>query len=149
MRNRQAGEMVAAYQRAVDRLKKAGIQPKMHILDNEISAEFKEAIKANGMSYQLVPPNDHRRNVAEKAIQVFKDHFISVLCGTAENFPMQLWDQLLPHAELQFSLLRKSRVDSTKSAFEVLYSKKHDYNANPWAPLGCAVQVHVTTNRCP
>lgn len=33
-------------------------------------------------------------------------------------------------------------MDSTKSAFEVLYGK-HDYNANPWAPLGCAVQVHV------
>ena len=143
LRNRQAGEMVAAYQRAVDRMKKAGIQPKIHILDNEISAEFKNAIEANGMSYQLVPPNDHRRNIAEKAIQVFKDHFISVLCGTAENFPMQLWDQLLPHAELQLSLLRKSRVDSTKSAYEVMYGKNHDYNANPWAPLGCAVQVHV------
>ena len=95
------------------------------------------------MPYQLVPPNDHRRNVAEKAIQIFKDHFIAVLCGTTENFPMQLWDQLLPRAEQQLSLLQKSRVDSTKSAFEVLYGKKHNCNANLWAPLGCAVQVHV------
>ena len=142
MRNRTSGEMVAAYQRAIARLKKAGIEPKMHVLDNEISADFKTAIATNGMKYQLVPPNDHRRNIAEKAIQIFKDHFISVLCGTAEDFPMQLWDQILPHAEQQLSLLRQSRVDSTKSAFEVIYGK-HDYNANPWAPLGCAVQVHV------
>ena len=99
MRNRQAAEMVNAYQRAVDRMKKAGIEPKMHILDNEISAEFKQAISDNGMQYQLVPPNDHRRNIAEKAIQIFKDHFIAVLCGTDESFPMQLWDQVLPHAE--------------------------------------------------
>ena len=92
----------------------------MHILDNEISAEFKKAIETNGMKYQLVPPNNHRRNVAEKAIQIFKDHLISVLCGTAEDFPMQLWDQILPHAEQQLSLLQQSRVDSIKSAFEVL-----------------------------
>ena len=142
MRNRQAAEMVAAYQRAVDRMKKAGIEPKMHILDNEISAEFKQAISDNGMRYQLVPPNDHRRNIAEKAIQIFKDHFIAVLCGTDENFPMQLWDQVLPHAECQLSLLRKSRVDDSKSAYEVLYGK-HDYNAKPWAPLGCAVEMHI------
>ena len=54
----------------------------MHILDNGISAEYKDTIAKNQMKFQLVPPHDHRRNIAEKAIQVFKDHFISVLCGT-------------------------------------------------------------------
>ena len=43
------------------------------------------------MEYQLVPPNDHRRNVAEKAIQVFKDCFVSVSCGTDDKFLMKLW----------------------------------------------------------
>ena len=89
MRNRTSGEMVATYQILVDRLKEDGFEPKLHILDNEISQEFKNAIKANQMKFQLVPPNDHRRNIAEKAIQVFKDHFISVLCGTDITFPMQ------------------------------------------------------------
>ena len=51
MRDRTAGEMVAAYQKSVDRLKKAGMEPKMHILDNEISREFKEAIENNNMKY--------------------------------------------------------------------------------------------------
>jgi len=143
MRDRTAGEMVAAYQKSIDRLKKAGMEPKMHILDNEISREFKEAIENNNMKYQLVPPNDHRHNVAEKAIQTFKDHFVGVLCGTGENFPMQLWCQILRPAEAQLNLLRKSRVDPTKSAYEVLYGKVHDYNANPWAPLGSPVQIHV------
>jgi hypothetical protein len=31
------------------------------------------------MTYQLVPPQDHQRNLAEKAIQTFKAHFISIL----------------------------------------------------------------------
>ena len=146
LRNRTSGEMVATYQSMVDRLHERNIQPKLHVLDNEISQEFKNAIKANQMKFQLVPPNDHRRNVAEKAIQVFKDHFISVLCGTDVSFPMQLWCQILRQAEHQLNLLRKSRVDPSKSAFEILYGK-HDYNAHLFAPLGSAVELHVTPNK--
>ena len=95
MKNRTAGEMVRAYQLLIDRLNEKGICPTKHILDNECSAEFKEAIKANHMTYQLVPPNDHRRNVAKKGFQTFKDHFVAVLCGTDETFPLQLWCQIL------------------------------------------------------
>jgi hypothetical protein len=65
----------------------------MHILDNECSAEFKERIKSNNMQYQLVPPHDHRRNIAEKAIQVFKAHFISILCGADKSFPPSFMGQ--------------------------------------------------------
>ena len=144
--NRTSGEMVATYQSLVDRLRDSKIEPKMHILDNEISQEFKNAIKANQMKFQLVPPNDHRRNIAEKAIQVFKDHFIAVLCGTDVSFPMQLWCQILRQAEHQLNLLRKSRVDPSKSAFEILHGK-HDYNAHPFAPLGSAVELHVMPSK--
>ena len=82
----------------------------MHILDNKISQEFKNAIKANQMKFQLVPPNDHRRNVAKKAIQVFKDHFISVLCGTDVSFPMQMWYQILCQAESIPSLAQPKKA---------------------------------------
>ena len=143
MRNRTSGKMVQAYQKLVDRLKLHGFKPNMHILDNECSAEFKQTIIENGMKYQLVPPHDHRRNIAEKAIQVFKDHFVTVLCGTAEKFPMGLWCRILRQAEHQLNLLRKSRVDATKSSYEVLYGK-HDYNANPYAILGSAVEASLT-----
>jgi hypothetical protein len=81
MKNQTSGEMIRAYQVLVNQLKSAGVTPKMHILNNECSAEFKERIKLNNIFYQLVPPHDHRRNIAEKAIQVFKAHFISILCG--------------------------------------------------------------------
>ena len=59
------------------------------------------------MKCQLVPPHYHRWNIAEKAIQVFKDYFVSVLCGTDKNFPLQLWCQITPHAEHQLNLLQK------------------------------------------
>ena len=73
--------MIRVYQVLINRLRSAGIAPKQHILDNKCSNNFKEAIKTNNMTYQLVPPHDHRRNKAEKAIQTFKDHFVAILCG--------------------------------------------------------------------
>ena len=72
MKDRTSGEMTRAYSSIMDRLHSYGIKPTLDILDNECSGEFKTTIHSYGATYQLVPPNNHRRNVAEKAIQVFK-----------------------------------------------------------------------------
>jgi hypothetical protein len=56
MKNRTAGEMIRAYQVLIDQLNSAGIFPKLHILDNECSAEKKATITLNKMKLQLVPP---------------------------------------------------------------------------------------------
>jgi len=72
MKNRTAGEMIRADQVLIDRLNSAGICPKLHILDNKCSADLKAVIKENGMKFQLVPPHDHRRNIAEKAISTLR-----------------------------------------------------------------------------
>ena len=51
------------------------------------------------MTYQLVPIDDHRFNLVDKAIQTWKDHFIEVVSGTAEIFPTHLWCKAIPQAE--------------------------------------------------
>ena len=132
-----------AYQVLIARLHEKDIFPEMHIPDNECSAEFKAAIKSNQMTFQLVPPHDHRRNVAEKAIKTFKDHFVAVLCGTYESFPLQLWCRILCYAENQLNLLRKSRAMPKLSAFAHMYGD-HDYDTHPWAILGQQVELRVT-----
>ena len=96
MKIRHASQLVKTYQIMIDRLKACGIKQKKHVLDNECSAEFKEAIRDNQMTYELVPPDDHRRNIVERAIETAKSHIISVLCGCDPNFPMHLCDLLLP-----------------------------------------------------
>ena len=107
--------------------------------------EFKRAIAKNGMTHQLVPANYNRRNIAEKALQTFKHHFVSMLCGTEVHFPMTLWCCILRQAEYQLNMLRKPRVNPEVSSFEILYGP-HNYDANPFAPLGSAVQMHVMPN---
>ena len=68
------------------RLKRANIQPKKPVMDNEISWVMKVIIR-DQYQLELVPPGCHRRNTAEVAIHNFKAHFFSILAGTADIFP--------------------------------------------------------------
>ncbi len=139
MKNRTSGKMIRAYQTLIDRLRTTGSISKLHVLDNKCSQDFRDTIRCNEMAFQLVSPHDHRRNLAEKAIQTFKDHFIAILRGTDKSFPLTLWDRLLPQAEHTLNLLRPAQMTPTISAYTFLW-KQHDYNANPFAPPGCKVR---------
>jgi hypothetical protein len=94
---------------------------------------------------EMIPPGCHRCNAAEVAIRNFKSHFLSVLAGTAESFPLHLWDRLLPQTELTLNLLQQSNATPTVSAYTHL-SGPFDYNKMPLAPMGCEVQIHKTTD---
>ena len=75
MKNKTEGSIIKAYLALWARLTALGtVRPKTHLLDNEASAAFKTEIKKN-CTLQLVPPDNHRRNLAERAIQTFKSHF--------------------------------------------------------------------------
>ena len=84
--------------------------------------------------------------ISPKRIQVFKDHFISVLCGIDIMFPVRLWCRLLCHVEHQLNLLRTSPVDPAMSAFEIM-NGKHNYNSNLFALLAYAVKLHVMPSK--
>jgi hypothetical protein len=146
LKSKAEGAMIQAYLTLWKRLTASGtVKPTTHILDNEASAAFKTEIKKN-CAIQLVPPDNHRRNLAERAIQTFKNHFKSVLAGVDDNFPMHLWDRLLPQTILTLNLLRQSNVAPTVSAYQYVHGP-FDYNKMPLAPMGCAVQLHERSER--
>ena len=146
MKNRTEGEMMLARQRALKRMHAVGIIPKRQVLDNETSMAYRQEIMETGMTYQLVPPDDHRRNIAEKTIQTWKDHFILVCSGVSAHFPMHLWCRLIPQAEKQLLLLRQSNVNPKISAFAYLYGP-HNYNAQPFVPIGMEAMIHDKPSR--
>ena len=147
MKSRKDAEMIRAYKLLLMRLKRAGIIPKKHVLDNEVSETMKNIIRdENKMQLELVPPGCHRRNAAEVAIRNFKAHFLSVLAGVSDDFPLQLWDRLLPQTEITINLLRQSNATPTVSAYAHL-SGPFDYNKMPLAPMGCEAQVHEKTDK--
>ena len=147
MKSRKDAEMIRAYTVLLTRLKRAGIIPKKHILDNEISENMKNIIRDEcKIQLELVPPGCHRRNAAEVAIRNFKSHFLSVLAGVADDFPLHLWDRLLPQTEITLNLLRQSNATPTVSAYAHL-SGPFDYNKMPLAPMGYGAQVHEKTDK--
>ncbi len=98
------------------------------------------------MEYELVPPGCHQCNAAEVAIRNFKAHFLSILAGVADDFPLHQWDKLLPQAEITINLLRQSNATPKISAYAHM-NGPFDYNKMPLAPLGCQVQVHEKTDQ--
>ncbi len=97
MKNGKDAKMMRAYSALLLRLKRAGIVPKKHVLDNEVSENMKNHIcNTCKLDMELVPPGCHKCNAAEVAIRNFKAHFLSVVAGAATNFPPNLWDWLLP-----------------------------------------------------
>jgi len=147
MKSRKDAEMTRAYQALMKRLRRANITPKKHVLDNEVSEAMKTLIRDEyKMQLELVPPGCHRRNAAEVAIRNFKAHFLSILAGTADDFPNNLWDRLLPQTEITLNLLRQSNATPTVSAYAHMCGP-FDYNKMPLAPMGCQVQVHEKTDK--
>ena len=62
------------------------MQPLSYVLDNEASNYLKDAMIDKKITYQLVPPHNHRTNLAERAIQTFKNHFKAGLIKVDKNF---------------------------------------------------------------
>jgi hypothetical protein len=104
IKNREKESLIKGYNELYEGLKKAGINPVLHRLDNETSADLIREIQAKGMDYQIASPGDHRLNHAERAIQTFKNHFIAVLYGADSGFPAKQWDRLIKQAVMTLNM---------------------------------------------
>ena len=140
-KTRNAAELCTATMKILDRLERNSHKTNLHIMDNEASNFLKHSLIKNNITYQLVPPHLHQRNMAEHAIQTFKAHFISCLCTTPLTFPAKEWDRLLPQCELTLNLLRPCRYNPKLSAYASL-ERTFDFNATPLAPFGTKCLIH-------
>ena len=91
-----------------------------------------------------MPPHTHRSNAAERAVRTFKAHFLSILVSVAPDFPRNLWDLLLPQAELTLNFLRQATLDPSQSAWSYFHGA-FNYDATPIVPLGCDIIAHRKT----
>jgi len=149
IKDRTSTHIEQAYKKISGKLKSVGIKPALHILDNEASSSYSKLIQNHGDTIiQFVPPNVHRRNIAERAIRTFKAHFIAGLCSTHKHFPLTLWDRLIPQAQMTLNMLRPSKRDPTISAYQQIYGK-FDLNRTPIGPPGIKACIHLKANQRP
>ena len=145
--NRKDKHRIRAYTSIMQRSADRGHHVDVQILDNEFSTDFKKTIVEDWCAtYQLVPPNLHRRNVAERAIRTFKAYFLAVLAGLYPNFPKFMWDNLLIQTELNINLLRQATLNPSMSTWEY-FNRAFDYTATPLGPIGCKIIIHTTSNK--
>ena len=83
-------ELIRAYSVLHSKLTKRGLRPKFQMLDNECPSGLKDYMRCKGITFQLVSPNLHRTNSAERAIHTFKDHLISGITSCDPDFTLQL-----------------------------------------------------------
>ncbi len=145
MKNHKDAKMIRAYNTLLLQLKRAGIVPKKHVLDNEVSENMKNHICDKcKLDMELVPPGCHRCNAAKVAIHNIKAHFLSILSGVANNVPPLELTAPTNQDHNQFDL--------TTNATPIILAYAHlsgpfDYNKMPLAPMGCEAQVHEKTNK--
>ena len=109
-----------------------GFVIRFNVMDNQASKVIKKFLTPKQCELMLVEPNNHHVNAAERTIQTFKDHFGSTLAMSDSNFLLQLCDRLTQQVETTLNLLRPSRIDPTKSAYEALHGP-YDWNCHrPW-----------------
>ena len=118
--------MVAAFQDIYNYLTEKGLKPKLNVMDNKCSKAVQTFIKSTGADIQLVNPDDHRVNAAERAIQTWKNHWIAGMGTLDPKCPIQLWCQFIEqgqdtltcceyHASIQNSLCMQYWKDSLTS----------------------------------
>ena len=66
MKSRETDELIRVYTIIMDRLHAQGVKPKRQMLDNEAPRAYLDAIEERKIEWELVPPHNHRRNIAEK-----------------------------------------------------------------------------------
>jgi hypothetical protein len=110
--------ILAAYQEVHKRLCIAGLKPKLQRLDNECSQVLK-IFRRKRHRLSTSPPGVHCRNAAERAIRMFQNHFIAGLCSVGKDFPLHLWDRLVPQAEIVLKLLCGSRLATQSQALSM------------------------------
>jgi hypothetical protein len=136
-----------AYKEVFKTLEAKGYKPKMNVIDNQATKYIKKFLTKKECDLQVVEPHNHRVNAAERAIQTFKDAFIAALATTDRDFPLQLWDHLVPQVQDTLNLLRAFIINPNILAYEAL-NGPYNWDRYPLAPPGCKAVIYEAPAVC-
>ena len=142
MPNREADIIISCWKKCYNSLINNGVVTTHYIFDIKCSTEFKHALKNEQVTFELVSPNQHRHNDAERAIRTFKNYLLSGLATCNPDYPLQKWDQIIPQVELTLNSLRNSHLNPKLSAMAYLFGNL-DLNNSPLLPQGIKMKPHA------
>ena len=140
--SRTEASLGAAFTRTYRFFKDHGHQILFQVLDNECPASLMHFFEQQHVVVDRVPPHQKRANKAERAIQTFRNHFLSILVGTHPNFPINQWHHLLPQAEATLNMMHAWPDNFTISAYHGIHRRPYDFLSHPMAPCGTLLVAH-------
>ncbi len=86
LKSHHVHEIVQAWTTMYAQLTKRGHALSNFILNNECSNRLRKSMLKKDITFQLIPPDAHRRNAVELAIRTFKRICLQVLIGTRKHY---------------------------------------------------------------
>ena len=133
--NTQSKMLVGVFKQQIEYLTKRGFKPTFNIIDNVASKAIRAYFESANIGIQLVETHNHQVNAAERAVQTYKNLFISGLCTCDKKNLTVLSSKLVKQFQDSCNMLRTSRVHPKLLAYHVLEGF-HNFNRVPWAPPG-------------
>ena len=146
IKSREKKELLRAYQEVYAFCQQRGFAPKLHKLDNETSKEVEAFVAEQQAEIQYTPPDMHRTNPAERAIQTWKSCKKSSLASVPTDFPLALWCRMCTQVDLSVNIVRKCRQNPLLSAWAAMNGEYH-FDAHPIAPPGTQMMMHEKPGR--
>mmetsp|Transcript_8669 Transcript_8669/g.12595 ORF Transcript_8669/g.12595 Transcript_8669/m.12595 type:complete len:139 (+) Transcript_8669:1-417(+) len=72
LRNKSGKDIMEGYMTIIQSLTAKGLKPRLQTMANKASTALQQNPTSLNINFQLVPPQVHRRNAVERAIQTFK-----------------------------------------------------------------------------
>ena len=133
-----------AYQQVHKLLKSRGPRPTLQQLDNQASQALISFMNQENTESQLLNLHTHHQNVAERAMHIFNNHTITLLCGTISSFNMAMWYKIFPEALITLNLLQAYHIHLNLSAQDHIFGAfgAFNFNMNLIDPLGTNMLIH-------
>ena len=146
MENRSAASYEEAFNNGLKFFRDRDIPINVLRLDNEQSALISGICIKNNIKLELVPPGNHRANSAERAIDTWKSHKISMMATADDECDQKAFRYFNKQCELTLNLLRQSGMSRFVSAWHQV-NGAYDFNNTPIAPAGIKVEFYQSKSK--
>lgn len=130
MKNRSDTEAVWVCTDMYQYLKVQNCKPRLNIMDNKASTAVNRCISLENAKFQLVEPNNHRVNEAERAIRMLKKSLCSRPIVCTPKTPNVPGGNFLSQVFITLNLLRTSITCPKISAY--IYMEIWTLTRHPW-----------------
>jgi len=142
LKDQTDNSLLAAFEDVYAYLTDRGFKPQPNVMDKQCSKTIQKFIESSNAKIQLVNPNNHRVNTAERAIQTRKNNWLAGMGTLDPNCPIQLWYQFIEQGKDTLNMLRTSRVNPKLSVYAILEGR-FEFDRTPMAPVGTKASVFL------